>query len=307
MATKIFVALIDEAQEYQRLQAAEARSAADRAGIPIEVAFAENNAVLQIQQLFERIHRSEDERPAIIVVQTTAGEGLQRVARNAVSSGIGWLALNRRVPYIEELRHSRPDLPVAMVTPDQIEVGRIQGRQVRSLAPQGGLVLYIQGPPDASSAQDRLEGARGVLGDTVSWKVLAAEWTEDSARRAVNSWLRLKTSQHQRPAVIVAQNDAMAMGARRAVAALQPDWANVPVIGVDALPEVGQRLVSTRQLAASVVLPPTAGIAIEMAARWLRHGTLPPHEVVVPPASHPLESAIRPPALPGTTFERFAS
>jgi len=33
-----------------------------------------------------------------------------------------------------------------------------------------------------------------------------------------------------------AQNDAMAIGARKAIAALHPDWVNLPFTGCDGLP-----------------------------------------------------------------------
>ena len=135
------------------------------AGVTLDVAFAENNAVVQIQQVFERVHRAEGERPRAIVLHSVTGEGLQRVARNAVGSGIGWIVLNRRVGYVEELRRERPDLPIAMVSPDQVEIGRIQGRQVKALARRGGMILYLQGPADTSSAQDRLQGSREILGE----------------------------------------------------------------------------------------------------------------------------------------------
>lgn len=294
MAAQVFVALIDETQEYQRLQAQDARAAAARLGVTLEIAYAENNAVVQIQQVFERVHRPEGERPAAIVVHAATGEGLQRVARNAVHAGIGWIVLNRRVGYVEELRTQRLDLPIATVTPDQVEIGRIHGRQVRALAPQGGLILYVQGPADTSSAQDRLRGCRETAGDRFSWKVLNGDWTEPGAEKAVAAWLRLKTSDSRRPTVIVAQSDAMAVGARKAAGAHHPDWFSVPVLGCDGLPAFGQRLVSARQLAATVVVPATAGTAVDLLARWLRERSTPAAEVVLSPASCPAVGTLRP-------------
>src|SRR4029077_18551261 len=129
-------------QEFQRLQALDAQEAAARHGLGVEVVFADNNAIEQIQQLFKYIYRPEAERPAAIVVQTVTGEGLERVARNAVQSGIGWVLLNRRVPDRDDLRRKHPRLPIASVGTDQIEIGRIQGRQFRALLPSGGAVLY---------------------------------------------------------------------------------------------------------------------------------------------------------------------
>src|SRR5512134_1667234 len=128
------------------MQAADARAAAARAGLEAEVVFAESNAVLQIHQLFRCVHAPEAERPAAIVVETVTGEGLERVARNAVRAGIGWLLVNGSVRYIDGLRQEYPDLPIANVAVDNVGAGRIQGRQVRALAAGGGTVLCVQGP-----------------------------------------------------------------------------------------------------------------------------------------------------------------
>ena len=182
------------------------------------------------------------------------------------------------------------------MSPDQIEIGRIHGRQARVLAPHAGLLLYVQGPPDVSAAQDRLRGTQQVLADARSaGRSLNGNWTESSAVTAVGGWLRLKTSAAQKPALVVAQNDAMAVGARRAVLAHDAGWRDVPVIGCDGLPEGGQRLVGSGELAATVVMPASAGDAIDLVAQWLRDGTAPPADVVLPPRSFPEEGHFRRP------------
>jgi GntR family transcriptional repressor for pyruvate dehydrogenase complex len=71
--------------------------------------------------------------------------------------------------------------------------------------------------------------------------VLSADWTTAGGERVVKSWLRLKTNEGRRPAVIVAQNDEMASGARRAALAHDPEWRGVPVLGCDGLPEHRER------------------------------------------------------------------
>ncbi|PYQ15427.1 MAG: hypothetical protein DMF79_19790 [Acidobacteria bacterium] len=185
--TRLIASFLSEEQEFQVMQAADAKLAAERAGLDLEVLFAENNAVLQIQQLFRFVHAPEAERPAAIIVETVVGEGLERVARNAARAGIGWVLLNRNVPYLEALRKDHPRLPISVVTTDQLEIGRIQGRQFRALLPKGGSVLYLQGPPDTSAAKERLQGMQeAIAGTKIQAKVLNGEWTEASARR--RSW-----------------------------------------------------------------------------------------------------------------------
>lgn len=289
---RVVVGLLSDQQEFQLMQAADARAAAARTGLEAEVLFADNNAVLQIQQLFRFVHAPEAERPAAIVVETVTGEGLERVARNAVKAGIGWVLLNRAVTYLEALRREAPALALANVTLDQDEIGRIQGRQLRVLLPKGGAVLYLQGPADTSAARGRLQGAQEALkGTAIELRVLNGDWTEESGEKAVATWLRLKTSEGFRPGVVCSQNDAMAMGARRAIRAHRREWSQLAVTGCDGLPEGGQKLVRTGELTATVVTPTTAGPAVSLVARVLE-GERPPAELLLSAHSLPSESEL---------------
>jgi hypothetical protein len=66
---KIVVALLNEDQEFQQVQAQDARDAARRLGLEVEVHFAQGHAVVQIQQLFKHIHAPAEARPLAIVVE----------------------------------------------------------------------------------------------------------------------------------------------------------------------------------------------------------------------------------------------
>ena len=288
---KVVVGLLNDQQDFQKMQAADARAAAARAGLDAEVVFADSNAVLQIQQLFRFVHAPEGERPAAIVVETVTGEGLERVARNAVRAGIGWMLVNGSGRYIDGLRQERPDLPIGNVAVDNVEVGRIQARQVRSLAPGGGLVLCVQGPADNAAASERHEGFNETLGDGFELKVLNGDWTEQSGEKALAAWLRLKTSEGFRPCVVAVQNDAMAVGARRAIRGHRREWSDVPVTGCDGLPEGGQRLVRAGELVATIVTPTTAGQAVALVGRALG-GERVAAEVRLAPHSFPSEDEL---------------
>ena len=133
--TRVVVALLNAEQEFQQLQAKDALEAARRLKLDVDVSFAEGHAVVQIQQLFKHIHAPAAERPVVIVVEPATAEGLERVARNAVKAGIGWVLVNADVAYLDELRAAHPDLAIAAVGTDQREAGRIQGRQTRALVP----------------------------------------------------------------------------------------------------------------------------------------------------------------------------
>jgi ABC-type sugar transport system substrate-binding protein len=290
---KVVVALLHAEQEFQQLQGRDARDTAARLGLAVEVLFADGHPVVQIQQLFRHIHAPEGECPSAIVVEATTGEGLERVARNATGAGVGWILVNTRVGYVDDLRAAHPAVPIAMLGTDQSEVGRIQGRQCRALRPRGGNVLCVQGPADSTVTADRLAGLKEGLGAGYEVRSLNGDWTEASGERAVASWLRLKTAEAFRPDLVVCQNDSMAVGARKALREHHPEWASLPFLGCDGLPDGGQAMVARGDLAATVVTPSNTGPAIEIVSRWLRTGQLPPREVLLPPRSHPPEAALR--------------
>ena len=294
MSNKVLVSLLSEEQEYQVMQAEDARETGQRLGLDVDVVFAENHAVAQIQQCFQGIHAPEDERPVAIIVEPTVGEAFERVARNAVRAGMGWFLVNLRPGYVDELRRAHPKVPVAMIGGDQVEVGRIQGRQCRALLPDGGRILSVQGPIDSTVTQQRAEGFHEMLGEGFEVRALHGDWSAASGDKAVMSWLRLKSAEAFQPDLVAAQNDLMAVGVRKAFTTNRPDWANIPYLGCDGLPGGGQKHVDEGAFAATVVLRSNTGPALELVARWLDSGTMPPREVVLKPESYPAESALQP-------------
>ena len=288
MAERIVVSLTTADQEYQALQGEDAREAGRRLGVEVEVLFAEDVAVMQIQQLFRFVHAGEGERPAALLVHTRVPDGLERVARNAVQAGIGWILLNRSAPYVEALRRERPAVAVAAVTTDHVEIGRIHARQLARLCPDGAHVLYVQGPADASAASLRLQGLEEALrGRPYELKVVNGEWTAASAEKAIAGWLRLRTSDLFQPAVVVCQNDLMARGARAALERLRPEWARLPFLGCDGLPKGGRLDVEQGRLAATITMPSCASPAIDLVVKWIRTGAVPPAQTVLAPSAYP--------------------
>ena len=294
MSEKVVVSLPDSANEFQLLQAADAQSTAARLGLDVEVLYADNNAVLQIQQIFKFIHA--EHRPGAIVVEPVAVEGMERVVQKAASVGIGTAILNTTVAYVDRLRGEFPTLPIFAVGSDQVEIGRLQGRQMQALLPSGGTVLYIQGPRNSPVAGERLKGTQdGIAGLDIRTVVIDAQWTEESAEKAVRSWLRLKTTESVRIDLVAGQDDSIARGARRAFEAAPEAsgrWAQIPFLGIDGVPSVGQKLVHSGQLTATVIMPSNTGPALEAVARWRRSGAVPPASLRVAVESFPSEKEL---------------
>jgi ribose transport system substrate-binding protein len=213
------------------------------------------------------------------------------VARAAVSAGIGWVVLNRDANYISELRQSSK-APVFGVSSDHVEIGRIQRQQCTALLPTGGSVLYIQGPSENSAAKERTLGMQEAKRANIHLIMLKAQWTEDSAQRAVRSWLKLSTSQKASVDLVAAQDDSMAIGARKAFQEIPLElerdrWLSLPFLGCDGLPNTGQAWVRSGLLTATIFIPPNAGQAIEMLLEALQQGKTPPERVLTTAVSVP--------------------
>lgn len=283
------VSLMVAENDYQQEQAAEARNAAQRLGAELQILYAENDAVLQGQQLLEII-QSSDRRPDGIICHPV-GTSLTQVAHQAAAAGIGWAILNREADYIPQLRKGSR-APIFAVTVDQGEIGRIQGRQLAALMPDGGLALFVTGPKSNPAFQMRTAAMESSKPANIQLRTLPGRLTEQSGYDAVTKWLTLSTARSSPVKLIAAQNDSMAMGARRAfsekmVGEERQHWGKLPYIGCDACPGSGQRWVQEGRLTASVVLPRSAGCTLEMMAKGLETSEQPPERTVLSPTSFP--------------------
>jgi len=118
-------------------------------------------------------------------------------------------------------------------------------------------VLYIQGPSENSAAKERTVGMQETKPANIQIIALRGQWTEESAQRAVRSWLKLTTSQKTAVDLVASQDDSMAIGARKAFEELTNEvdrerWLKLPFTGCDGLPKTGQAWVRSGLLAATV-------------------------------------------------------
>ena len=277
--------------DYQVAQAASAEEIAGKLGIKLEIAYADNDAVNQSTQILNAIQGRNDYRPDAIILEPISNIALPQAAQAACTAGIGWAVLNRSPGYIPQLRQLAT-APVFDVSVDNLEVGRIQGRQFAALLPKGGSVLYVEGPSRSASAQKRTLGMLETKPANIHISTIRGEWTEHSAQRAIRSWLKLATSQKMAADLVAAQDDSMAMGARKAFQEIadqqeQKRWLRLPFTGCDGQPATGQTWVREGLLAATIYIPPFAGQAIEILARAMKSGTQPPEHALTASYSIP--------------------
>ena len=288
---KFVVSLTTRDNDYQQEQATSALDAAAKAGVDIELVYADNDAVLQSQQLLKVIQSSAESRPAGIIFEPVGGTAMPQVAKAAVAAGIGWVVLNRDVEYLAELRRSTK-IPAFSITSDHMEIGRIQGKQIGALLPNGGSILLVHGPADSLAAKQRAAGMQEAKPANVVVKTIKANWTEASAHKAVSAWLKLTTSQQGVVDAVCAHDDSMAVGARKAFQEitdlpLRQRWLSLPFLGIDGVKATGQAAVDRGVLAATVIVPTNTGTGIEMLARALNSGVNPPETTLTTAQSFP--------------------
>jgi ABC-type sugar transport system substrate-binding protein len=306
---KFVVSLTNDDNDYQIEQAAAAEDAAKRLGVDLDLIHADNDSIKQSQQLLQRIQSSSGAHPDAILFEPV-GTALPQVARAAAAAGIGWGVLNREVNYLAELRKAS-QAPAFCVTSNHEEIGRIQGRQIGLLLPQGGTVLYIQGPAENSAAKERTAGMYEVKPVGVQVKQMRAQWTEASSYKVVQSWLRLSTSQASSVDMVAAQDDSMAMGARKAFQeVLDTDtrerWLRLPLLGCDGLPGSGQTWVRKGLLTATIYVPPNAGQAMEMMAKAIQGGAMPAGRTLTTAVSYPALDKLAQNHSGSKTFSAFS-
>jgi ribose transport system substrate-binding protein len=286
----VALSLTNDDNDYQVQQAMVAREAARALNLDLQILNAANDPINQSQQLLKLIQSRPGSRPDAIIFEPAGTTAFPQAARAATAAGIAWVVLNWEAEYLAELRASSK-VPVFAVSSDHAEIGRIQGRQAAALLPQGGTMLYIQGPSASTAAKQRTEGFLDIKPDNIEMRALRAQWTEDSSLHAVSSWLNLTTSRQTTIDLVAAHDDSMAIGARRAfehvTGGRRQEWLSVPFIGCDGLPGTGKAWVEGGLLTATVVVPPNAKLALQLLTEALRGGTMPDANTYVEASSYP--------------------
>lgn len=288
MKPRIVVSLSND-NKYQREQAVVARAAAARLDVDLELFHAGDDVITQSQQLLQAVQSETALRPQAIIVEPVSGTGLERVARAAVSAGIGWIVSNLNVEYLPELR-SGATVPVFAVSQEQSDIGVMQGRQTGALVGEG-TVLYIQGPGSSAVSMQRRQGMESGKPGTIKIRTLHSRWSEESAYHAVTAWLRLATSRPEHIEMVAAQTHELALGARGAFEEIadrpqRQRWLGLPFIGIGIASQV-EPLVDKGILAAGVITSTTMEVALELAVRALTGKASAPACTFVKTSSYP--------------------
>jgi ribose transport system substrate-binding protein len=275
---------------YQGEQKAVARSTAQRLGLDLQVIQANDDSTTQSQQLLKILESSAETGPNAFLVEPLSVTGLRRVAEAAVAKGIAWVMSNSEVDYIKHLRKN-PRVPVFTVTQGQREIGQLQGKQLAALLPQGGSVLYVEGPSMSSVAIQRREGMESAKSRNIRITTIHSNWNEESAYQSASTRLQLASSRGENFDLVAAQSHELALGARKAFRNIdnpeqREKWLGMRFIGSGISGQV-KPLVDGGVLAAAVITSVTMEVALKLLVRAIETQAQPPERSVVEATSYP--------------------
>ena len=284
-----------EADAYQVLQQDAAREEARRAGVTAEIVLAPGFDHLRVVR---RRLSDASAAPVDAVVIEPSNVSTMGLVIKELKGRTGLVFVNAWSEEVEaEARTWGAGLPFGTVTLDHAAIGRIQAKQVHALLPQGGHVLCVTGPLRSSAAADRLAGFKEALSPGLTvYECEAGKWMDTDGILAFESWYALYRTRTFAVDVIAAHSDELAMGVRRAIAAVtnaahREMLSKAPVLGVDACPAYGRKLVDSGQLRASVVTPATMTDAVRgLHAFWQAARPL-PLKTLSQPSPYPPNSA----------------
>lgn len=198
----------------------------------------------------------------LILISPKEAAGLTRVVEEATDAGIPVILLDRNV---------NTDKFVSLVGGDNKEIGREAGKvAVDLLGGEGkadGIVYEICGGLATAAAQERRDGFHEVVERESGIKIvggLDADWKKEQAQAIMQAALK----SHPEINLVYAHNDPMAHGAY--LAAKQAGKADaIKFIGIDAMPDEGQRWVKNGELTASLLYPTPGEKGLEVALEVL--------------------------------------
>ncbi|QEU01919.1 sugar ABC transporter substrate-binding protein [Pseudomonas oryzihabitans] len=245
--------------------------------ISLQFEDAQGDVVRQLNQVQSFLAQNVD---AVIVLPVDTAATVN-ITRAATTAKVPLVYVNRRP--------DDPKLPagVVAVASDDLQAGQLQGQFIAKQLNGKGSIAVIMGELTQNATRGRSEGLKEALKAFPHIKVVAqqnADWDRSKGMDLTSNWLTAGT----RFDAIVANNDEMAIGAAMALQQAGMGKGQVPVVGVDGLPD-GQAAIKRGLLAASVFQDPRgqAVQAVQSALRMIRKEPVQadvwvPYELITP-------------------------
>jgi ABC-type sugar transport system substrate-binding protein len=228
-------------------------------GIRLEVRHARGNDQAQQQQI--EADRRSARPPDLYVIIPINQDAVYALLSHILGAQPGSTCVFLHQPLRAGLKLEREAWGARLlsVAADQVEIGRIQARQLAALLPGGkGSLLYVQGNEHSYATRHRLKGVLDEMSRTPGLKLngyrVFGDWSPASVKPAVEAWAKLGGRLEWVEAA-GAQNDDMAVALAELLRERRLD---LPVVGVDGL-GLGRRAVDQGLLSATVVQPLAIG------------------------------------------------
>lgn len=296
MARTVLVVLVGtnetkQTDAYQLLQEESATAESRKAGLAAEILFAPGFDHLRV--IRKRLGNTAAPPVDAVIVEPESITTTELILKD-LKGRCGLVLLNAWLPEVAEYARTwGKGLPFGTVSTDHTQLGKIQGQQANGFVREGGQVLCVTGPHRSSAAVERLEGLRSSLRPEVTvYDTAAGGWTEADGAGAFNSWYGIYKTRTFRVDVIAGQSDELAVGARRAAEALTNPahrelFRKAKVLGVDACPAFGRKLVDEGVLTASVITPANTGEAMRRLKDFWDSGLPFPLKALTHPEPYP--------------------
>ncbi len=202
-----------------------------------------------------------------IIIAPTDVKALTPAVNEVIKAGVPIVTVDR---YIEGASKAVPH-----VGADNVAGGRGMVDWVVKNYPGGAKIVLLTGQPGSSSAIDRTKGVhQGVTKAGAKYKIVVeqtANWARDQGLTVTQNILT--SLGKNRPDVIIAENDDMALGAIEALRESGADKAGVKVMGFDAVPDALKK-VRDGSLASTVEQSPSRQIrtALQQIVAKIREG-----------------------------------
>ena len=226
-----------------------------------------------VELCFAAAYDSDERQVQQIDSLTKEGIDLLIVAPNQVATITPAIdrVYDRGIPVIVFERKTNSKKYTAHIGADNYEMGRLMGEYAAQRLGGKGRVMEVMGLKGSSPAIERHYGFAAALKRYPAMQVvttLQGDWTEETAYKAVETFLRSKVGGGQSIDLVFGQNDRMAMGARKAFAEV---GAHPLFFGIDGLPgeQGGIRLVRDSLLDATYIYPTHGDQLLQLAMNIL--------------------------------------
>lgn len=199
------------------------KAKAKELGVDLTVYDGGNDAAKQLSQMETAIN----EGITAIIIEPVSVDGIIPGVEQAKKAGIPVITVNQNI--------SKPELVNSFVGVSHVQGGELEMQAAADALGGKGNIVILDGPMGSDAQIGRDQGYKNILAKYPDIKILyqqTANWKTDEALKLVENWLQTGTQID----AIVSENDAMAVGAEKAVEDAQM-LDKIKIFGLDATPD----------------------------------------------------------------------